>query len=241
MAKVKKLFSIIILLITLSFSTSCITLAPNEEKQIINDFTSNAIISATFSINVYKQVGLKEERVAQGSGVIFSKQEYYGNVNTFYLLTNNHVVSNGVSYTVSDCYGKEIPATLVKNDSNYDLAILKFNSSEDYKILNFVSSDVQNGDKVIAVGTPNGQLNAVTFGKVQKYSFVTVEGGELDSNVNFKVIEHNAPIYSGSSGGVLLNYSFEICGINYATYIENEKFVLGYAISASKVLEFING
>lgn len=241
MAKLRKIISIFIFVIVLFTSTSCLTLVENQEKNVINDFTTNGIISATFSVDVYKKIAFKNEKVAQGSGVIYSKKEDDDKVTTYYLLTNNHVVANGTLYAVKDCYGGEYSATLIKSDPNYDLAILKFNSLESYKMLNFVQSDVVYGDNVISVGTPNGQINAVTFGKVKAYTYVTIEGDDPDSTINFKVIEHDAPIYNGSSGGVLLNYNYEICGINYATHAENGQFKSGYAVSASKVLEFING
>ena len=240
MAKFKKLISIFIFVIMLFISTSCVTLVENQEKNVINDFTTKGIISATFTVDVYRKINFKNEKVAQGSGVVYFKtDEEKGS--TYYLLTNNHVVASGALYAVKDCYGGEFSATLIKSDPNYDLAILKFNSLESYKILNFVQSDVVYGDNIISVGTPNGQINAVTLGKVKAYSYVTVDGNDPDSTVNFKVIEHDAPIYNGSSGGVLLNYNYEICGINYAMHAENEQFKTGYAVSASKVLEFING
>ena len=242
MAKLKKLLTILILFATLTFSTSCITLVQSQDKQVVNDFTSNGIITATFTVDVYQKVNANSEKHAQGSGVAFSKQEEFGGKFTYYLLTNNHVISNGETYVVRDCFGGEHTATRVKSNAKYDLAILKFTSSNSFKILNFVKSDVSVNDKVIAVGAPNGQINAVTLGNVVRYTFVTVDGHGSDSNVNFKVIEHNAPIYSGSSGGVLLNYSYEICGINYATSASEEgEFVSAYAVSARKVLEFING
>ncbi len=242
MAKLKKLVTMILLFVSLSFSSACITLVQSEDKQVVNGFTSNGIITATFTVDVYQKVNASSEKHAQGSGVVFSKQEDFGSRFTYYLLTNNHVISNGTSYVVRDCFGGEHSATLVKSDAKYDLAVLKFTSTELFTILNFVESDATANDKVIAVGAPNGQINAVTLGKVLRYTFVTVDGHGSDSNVNFKVIEHDAPIYSGSSGGVLLNYSYEICGINYATSAtEDGEFISAYAVSASKVLEFING
>lgn len=241
MVKFKKLITALILFITLCFSTSCITLVENEEKDIINDLASNKVISATFSVDVYRVVDLDKQRIAQGSGVVFSRKENFNGSFTYYLLTNNHVVASGPIYAVKDCYGEELNATLVKSDANYDLAVLKFTSSENYRILNFVKNDVKINDKVISIGTPNGQVNAITFGKVEAYTKVTVDGESSESNVKFHVIEHSAPIYSGSSGGVLLTYSYEICGINYACSLSDDVFVASYAVSASKVLEFING
>ena len=241
MAKVKKLSLILILVLSLFVSTSCITLVESQDTKVINDFTTNGIITATFSVGVHKRLNFRNEKVAQGSGIVYSKQDGENGATNYYLLTNNHVISSGTIYSVKDCFGSDYTATLIKNDPNYDLAILKFTAVEDYKILNFTQTDVEVGDKVISVGSPNGQLNAVTFGKVKAYSYVTIDGGEDDSTVKFKVIEHSAPIYSGSSGGVLLNYNYEICGVNYATYAEDGVFVSGYAVSTSKVLEFING
>ena len=240
MTKTRKLLTILILVLSLFVSTSCITLVDNAEKEIINAMASNGVITASFTVEVYRKINFEDEKIAQGSGVVFSKQENLGG-DTYYILTNNHVISSGNIYTVSDCYGNKIKASLVKSDANYDLAILKFNSSDVYQVLEFTNTEAVSGDKVIAIGAPNGLLNTITFGKILKYSFVDVEVDSSESNVKFKVIEHSAPLYGGSSGGVLLNYSYQICGINYATYAEDGEFVSGYAVSTSKVLEFING
>ena len=102
------------------------------------------------------------------------------------------------------------------------------------------------GDSVVAIGQPIGIINAVTEGKVEKYITVSIptENGNINenvSNVKFNVIRHSAPLNSGSSGGVLLNKDYKICGINYAAALveDDTEFVTGYAVPVKKVLEFL--
>lgn len=61
------------------------------------------------------------------------------------------------------------------------------------------------------------------------------------SNVTFDVIRHSAPLNQGSSGGVLLDKDYKICGINYAAAVveDSTEFVSGYAVPVLKVKEFL--
>lgn len=241
MKRLKNIACLFLVLIAFTFSTSCISLSTSQDVNAINGITQNKIITATFSVNVYKRTLMGYNKVAQGSAVIFQKEETQNGEFTYYLLTNNHVVSEGNYYMLEDCYGNEVNAVLYKNDANYDLAILTFTMPNDYSSLTFSSGDAIINQKVIAIGRPNGQINAVTLGKVKNYLYVEVDNAKKEeSNVKFKVLEHTAPIDTGSSGGVVLNYSYQIVGINFACVLEGDVFSSSYAVQTSKILEFIN-
>ena len=200
-----------------------------------------------------------------GSGVIFKKQAsqttgYY----EYYILTNNHVVAHGNSfnkakYSVVDYMAETIngydynlsannkvtvannKVTVAFQSADYDLAVVKLISDNDYKVMPFAREDVSVGDKVISIGAPLGVVNSVTAGEVVKTDKKIETSSPEVSNVTFNVITHNAYLNDGSSGGVLMNYNYEIVGINFATGKSSNtgEFVEGYAVPVSKVKEFL--
>ena len=92
-------------------------------------------------------------------------------------------------------------------------------------------------DTVIALGSPGGQQNAISFGEIKKYSLVKIDIEEEMSNVTFPTAYHTAPIKGGSSGGALISCELELVGVNYAGL--DDEFGNGYAVPIQKVLEFL--
>ncbi len=145
-----------------------------------------------------------------GSGFIIDDEGH--------VVTNSHVVANGDEFLVELYDGTTVNATLVGSDSVQDLAVLQLELEDGQSVpgtLNWGDSDtVRPGDDVIAIGTPLGEFaNSVSAGVVagvnRNLSDVT---GSLDN-----LIQHDAPISSGNSGGPLLNTNGEVIGINTAT------------------------
>ena len=177
--------------------------------------------------------------VSTGSGVIFHKTG-----NTYYLLTNYHVISlkdgyTSVTYAIEDYCGNEIEATLEAQGEAYDLAILSFNTDKNYPVLSLADDNPALNEEIICLGQPKGQTNAITYGKVTDLSSEDrVEG----SAVSFPVIHHSAPLAQGSSGGAILNLDFEIVGINFAvaTTVNGENFAFGLSVPLVKILEFLS-
>lgn len=220
----------------------------NTTEELINEITET-VIKANFTVKLKSSkvfVGMYVEKstISQGSGVIYKKDVYHN----YYLLTNNHVIYsdtvtyNTFEYTVTDCYGEDYKADIVYCNADYDLAVLKFSATETYPVLSMSTSDASVGNKVITLGQPEGQINAITFGRVQGYTVtpITVDSDAKKSNVTFEVLKHDAPIKSGSSGSVLINRNLEIVGINYASGTDkDDNFLNAYAIPITKVREFL--
>jgi Do/DeqQ family serine protease len=140
-----------------------------------------------------------------GSGIIVRHDK-----DTYYVLTNNHVVADANEITVSSNEGKEYPAELVGKDERKDLAMVKFTTKDVYPLAVLGDSDaVQVGDWAIAVGNPMGFMSSVTMGIV---SAVGRTGGP-GNNIN-DFIQTDASINQGNSGGALVNIRGEVIGIN---------------------------
>lgn len=167
-----------------------------------------------------------------GSGIIVRKTG-----DKYYVLTNNHVAGDAteISVTVSD--GREIPAKLVGKDQRKDLALVSFESKDNFPVAVLGDSDaVKVGDWAIAVGNPLGLFSSVTMGIV---SAVGRTGGPA-GNIN-DFIQTDAAINQGNSGGALLNIRGEVIGMN--TYIMSPSggsVGLGFAIPINNLKRAID-
>lgn len=185
---------------------------------------------------------VQDEVSWQGSGIIFSEDENY-----YYALTNNHVIFNSTNYnnftlTAVDYVGNEYSAQMLAAEAAYDLALISFKkSTTTLSVLSLASTDPEVGAQIISIGQPLGQNNAVTFGKVLSYEQIKVgNASEEQSDVNFPAMKHSAPTESGSSGGAILDLDLNVCAIHYAGSKSNAgDFVAGYAVQATKIIEFL--
>ncbi len=184
--------------------------------------------------------------INQGSGVIF-----YEDSTRYFILTNNHVTYydknefTGSIYIVTDCYGNQYEASLINMNAEYDLAILSIRKElvkKELMVTNICKNDIKVNDLCLSLGTPEGLVNAISYGKVISYNAFDPDKNTLELNsINFNVIVNNSYINSGSSGGALIDSNLKIAGIQFASATNYEgEFVRAYAVPAKKVLEYIN-
>ena len=170
-----------------------------------------------------------------GTGVIFSEDGY--------IITNYHVVSgcSSCAVWVTDSYGvdTEYGARLVGYDEDNDLAVLKIDAIA-LPVAEFgVSDDLKVGDRVYAIGNPLGVelRNTLTDGLVSAIDRdVDVEG------VTMTLIQTNAALNSGNSGGPLINQYGQVVGINTIKMMSGDDTIegLGFAIPTSLAVRWIN-
>jgi 2-alkenal reductase len=147
---------------------------------------------------------------ASGSGFIIDADGH--------VVTNNHVVEGAVAFQVRYYDGTVETATLVGSDPFQDVAVLKIDLADGATVPGTVSwgdsSSMRPGDEVVAIGTPYGEFNnTVSDGMIGAID------GDLNSGGGYSLpnlIQHNAEIYPGNSGGPLLNMDGEVIGINVA-------------------------
>lgn len=140
-----------------------------------------------------------------GSGVIVRRDG-----DMYYVLTNDHVVGNAseIDITLNDL--SEYTGEIVGNDSRRDLALVKFEASEDLPVAPLGDSDeLHVGDWVLAMGSPFGFQSSVTAGIVSATGRM---GGPAGNISDF--IQTDAAINRGNSGGPLVNLAGEVVGIN---------------------------
>jgi serine protease Do len=138
-----------------------------------------------------------------GSGVIISPDGY--------IVTNNHVVEKAdkVSVTLDD--GRELKAKVVGTDPQTDVAVIKVEAKDLAAITFASSSDVEVGDRVLAIGNPFGIGETVTSG------IVSAKSRRAGMNLAYEdFIQTDAAINPGNSGGALVDIEGRLIGINTA-------------------------
>lgn len=160
-------------------------------------------ISNQATTNIYGQI---TETASSGSGFIISQDGY--------VVTNYHVAEGATKLTVILHDSTEYVAKLVGYDAGNDVALLKIEATG----LPFVklgsSKDLIVGDQVAAIGNPLGQLtNSLTVGYVS-----ALERGVNTGGAKINMIQTDAAINSGNSGGPLFNMKGEVVGITTAKY-----------------------
>lgn len=165
-----------------------------------------------------------------GSGVIITSDGY--------IATNNHVVEGASKITVTTADSKSYTAKLVGRDEQTDIAILKLEATGLKNATLGKSSSLEVGDEVVAIGNPLGELSGtVTNGIVSALNReVTIE------NETMSLIQTNASINAGNSGGGLFDKNGLLVGIVNAKASGENVEGLGFAIpidTAKEVIEQI--
>lgn len=177
------------------------------------------------------------QTVGEGSGVIYKKS-----VNTAYIVTNNHVVAGSSALQVILSNGKKVDAKLVGKDAATDLAVLKISSRGIEKVAEFGNSNqIKAGQDVLAIGSPMGSeyANTVTKGIISATKRTLKSEGSLTP-----VIQTDAAINSGNSGGPLINDAGQVIGINSMKLSSNGSSGsiegMGFAIPSNEVVQVVN-
>ncbi|MBN1321207.1 MAG: trypsin-like peptidase domain-containing protein [Thermoleophilia bacterium] len=170
---------------------------------------------------------------AEGSGVIYTADGM--------VITNNHVVTDNYGDLVDQIEltlttGEKLSATVIGTDPLTDLAVVKVNAGFALPVATFVTEQPKVGEYAVAIGSPLGYENSVTLGIVSGLdrSIEGVYGTEGIALNN--LIQTDAPISPGNSGGALANASGQVIGINVAYESPTSGAVnIGFAIPSAVV------
>ena len=175
----------------------------------------------------------QQQYSAEGSGVIYRADGM--------IITNNHVVTdestgNAVSaIKVTLATGEQLDGTLVGRDATTEIAVIKVNAGRDLPAAKFAGQLPTVGEYAVAIGSPLGYDNSVTLGVVSGLSR-QVEGATGAAALALSnLIQTDAPISPGNSGGALANANAEVIGINvaYEPPAETGAVSIGFAIPAT--------
>ncbi len=175
----------------------------------VNPSVVNIQVLGTYNYGFY--VGAVS---SQGSGFVWDPQGH--------IVTNNHVVENAYNITVTFSDGTTTTAEVVGTDVQSDLAVIKVDPSglTLHPVSLGDSQAVKVGDLVIAIGNPYGLAGSMTQGIVSALSrSLTVDSSDPFSSSTYTIpdiIQTDAAVNPGNSGGVLVNTSGEVIGVTSA-------------------------
>ncbi len=210
--------------------SGCIVGINVEEVRTVQD----PFMNDPFFRQFFGDVGPQKQVVrGLGSGYVISEDGY--------ILTNDHVAGNATKISVTLTTGETVNAKLIGSDPATDVALLKIDRNN-LPFINFGNSDnVIIGEWVIALGNPFGlfEINdkpTVTVGVVSALNMkVNAEGNRVYKDM----IQTDASINSGNSGGPLVNVDGEVIGMNTIIYTGSQfsqgSIGVGFAISINRV------
>lgn len=188
-----------------------------------------AIANQGMTTNIFGQA---TETASSGTGFIISKDGY--------IVSNYHVISGATKLTVMLPNGQEYEATVVGYDESNDISVLKV-EAENLPCVKIGSSDsLVVGDRVAAIGNPLGELTStLTVGYIS-----AIDRRVNTDGTSMSMLQTDAAINSGNSGGPLFNMKGEVIGITTAKYSGTSNSGatiegIGFAIPIDDVLDLI--
>ena len=199
--------------------TAVASLAADSVVEIATEYVSNDLYSWFYSGTNLQQ--------GAGSGVILSEDGY--------ILTCYHVIENANTITVATREGQTYEAVMVGGDKSEDIAIIKVEAEGLTPAVMGDSSQLQVGSPVVAIGNPLGQLGGtVTAGVVS-----ALERQVTIDDETFNVIQTDAAINGGNSGGGLFNAKGELIGLVNAKAESIGVEGLGFALPLNNIKDYI--
>ena len=191
-----------------------------------------SVVQVTCEIVTNYGYGQSMTGTSVGSGFILTEDGY--------IVTNYHVIEGATSVSITTYMGDGYEATVIGYDSTNDVAVLKVDAQEMPAVTIGSSSDLIVGDQVVAIGNALGELTGtMTVGYVSaKDRDVTTDGTTIN------MIQTDAAINSGNSGGPMFNMNGEVVGITTAKYSGESSSGatiegIGFAIPIDDVLSMV--
>jgi putative serine protease PepD len=183
--------------------------APIDTTTLLLDasLVGDAVIPSVVTVEITGTMFGDTGRIGSGSGVVFDDQGH--------IITNDHVVDAGDSYQVVFADGRVYPAELVGTDPRTDLAVLSIGAQNLQPIAVGSSDQLAVGDPAVAVGSPLGLEGtpSLTVGVISAF------GREVQTDATtrlYGMLQTDAPITQGSSGGALVDGAGRLVGITTA-------------------------
>lgn len=213
---------------SISTSNSSSTIVVNNSFADIIEKTADSVVEITQYVTTPTYFNSNYKSEGNGSGVIISKDGY--------ILTNNHVISGAEQISVTLKNGESYEATLIGKDSRTDIAIIKIDAPDLTPASIADSSKTRVGDFVIAIGNPLGKL-----GGTVTYGYVSALEREINLDSSTKnLMQFDAAVNPGNSGGGLFNSFGELIGVVSAKSTGYDVEGLGFAIPINDVKNVIN-
>ena len=205
---------------------------------IVNDGSLSASVEKVYDAVMMIRNYKGEQINSTGSGFVYKTDNKYG-----YVLTNHHVIDGASKITLIRSDDEEIEGTVLGSDIYLDLAVVRINKDDviDTAVIS-TSEEAKIGDTVFTIGSPLGYeyRGTVTDGILSgKDRMVTVSVSGNTSDYVMKVLQTNAAVNPGNSGGPLLNAKGEVIGIISLKLVQTEVENMGFAIPIEYAMSHI--
>lgn len=210
---------------------------PDENGKYTTDQVAQLVGDSVVNIQVYSTTDSSNSATA--SGVVLNKKGY--------IITNDHIYSSvtNAKFIITMNDGTSYKASYVAGDQRSDIAVLKFDEvPKNLVAATFAnSSEVKAGDDVIAIGSPNGLSGTITKGIVSYPSRrITASSSESQSQTtatySMRVIQTDAALNPGNSGGALVNMYGQVIGINSSKLAVTGYEGICFAIPANDAVKY---
>ncbi|MBR1970296.1 MAG: trypsin-like peptidase domain-containing protein [Clostridia bacterium] len=187
-----------------------------------------SIVGISCTTKVQSYFGMQQSE-SSGSGIILTSD---GNI-----VTNNHVIEGATSIKVKLNTGSEYNAVLIGADKKTDIAVIKITPNEELHVASIGDSEaVEVGDLAVAIGNP---LASELFGTVTAGVISGVNRTMVIDQREMTLIQTDAAISPGNSGGALINHYGEVIGINSVKLVDDAAEGLGFAIPMKEAIPII--
>ena len=215
-------------------------------KQVVKNITTSELVETSISSSVDKVYGStviifaskKGQQISTGTGFVYKKDD-----KNAYIMTNNHVIDGADSVEVEfNDKSEKIEAKILGGEVYSDIAVLTINvkdSADEVEVGN--SEEIKLGDTIFTVGSPMGDTykGTVTKGIISgKDRMVEVNLTGNTSDYYMKVLQLDAAVNPGNSGGPLCDVSGKVIGIISLKIVQDEVEGMGFAIPIEDALEY---
>jgi serine protease Do len=215
-------------------------------QQVVKNITTSELVENSISSSVEKVYGStvvvsaysNGKQISTVTGFIYKKAKGMA-----YIITNNHVIDGAdkaqIEFNDSD---KKIDAKIVGGDKYADIAVLTVDDNDEYKTVEIGDNEaLKLGDTIFTVGTPMGSMykGTVTKGILSgKDRMVEVNVSGSTADYYMKVIQIDAAVNPGNSGGPLCDVSGKVIGVISLKIVEDRVEGMGFAIPIEDALNY---
>lgn len=213
-----------------------------SQTKVTEEAMEDAIDKVYDSVLCIEVLNDNGDTLSTGTGFVYAKDDKYG-----YVLTNAHVVSGGSNIQATLSNNEVVKLTILGTDSYTDLAVLRMDSKDVLQVASIgTSKNMEVGNTVFTVGSPMGATYAGTVTKgILSGKDRLVETSTSNNLLNsesyiVKVLQTDAAISPGNSGGPLVNLAGDVIGITSLKLVDEEVEGMGFAIPIEDAMNYVD-